>query len=166
MVVRIAQVLGVVIAGLALGGCASSGFGPLQESHASMPVVPTPTSSPSSATQQTIDGHWRLVGGTDATGPMDLDSAVVTLTIDGADSGGQAPCNSYGVTISGDSVGTVTIRPGIHTDMACQDPERTALESRYLASLPTISSAHFHGQELVLDGPNVQLDYMPSAASS
>jgi hypothetical protein len=163
---RTAQFLVVIAIGFVLTGCASeSALGPAGGSPSTlMPVVPTV--APTHSTDESIEGNWRLTSGVDTTGTFDIDNTIVTLTVNGSDSGGRAPCNSYALHITGTTAGAITIKQGSHTEIACVDSERNALETRYFGALNHVSVAALKGQTLVLRGDGVELDFAPSAASS
>lgn len=144
---------------LALGGCASTSEG----TPVPTPPAPnTPTVAPT-VTPGSILGGWRLSGGSDDQGAMSLGDAVVTLTVAGADSGGRAPCNSYGLHIAGSAAGPIRVSRELQTEMACADPDRNALETRYLAALGGTTAAELDGRDLVLTGTGVTLQFTPTS---
>jgi heat shock protein HslJ len=165
---RTTHALAVLVVGLALAGCASSSHesAPSPSSTNTMPVVPTPAPTNPPAAGDSITGNWKLIGATDAKGTFDLDASSITLRVDGSNSGGKAPCNNYGLRITGDTVGPITITRGVQTQMACQDPEQNALELRYLGAINRITTAGLKAENLVLTGAGVQLDFAPAAAAS
>jgi heat shock protein HslJ len=108
--------------------------------------------SSGSGSSQDITGNWQLVSGTDAKGALSPGSAVVTFKFNGQSSGGRGPCNSFGATAKGATTGTISIVVGIHTEMACLDPEYNATESRYFAALDTVTTATLDNGTLTLTG--------------
>ena len=99
-----------------------------------------------------ITGRWQLVSGTDAKGPITPGSAVVTFTVNGASSGGRGPCNSFGATTRGATTGTIAIVVGIHTEIACVDPDLMTTETRYFAALDKVTTATLADGTLTLSG--------------
>lgn len=126
----------VALGGLVLVGCATVG-----------------------ATSGSIDGTWKLVGGTDYDGLMHLHHMHVTLTVDGTDSGGDGPCNAYGANISSSRTGKVTIRRGVTTTMACAEQSRNTFEERYFRDLGNVDVAHLNAGDLWLVGSNASLQF-------
>jgi heat shock protein HslJ len=139
---RTIAILAVAV-GLLLGGCAST---------------PDAIGGPGPAFHQPLTGTWTLTSGTDAQGTMGIQDTVVTLTLDGKKSHGTGPCNGYGVEVVGDT-GAVTITEGVHTEMACTQQYRNALETRYFAALAKVDHAAYVGKSLVLSGTGVELDF-------
>lgn len=129
----------VTLAGLVLVGCAAVG-----------------------ATTGSIDGTWRLVGGTDYAGQLHLHHIRVTLTVDGANSRGDGPCNAYGASISSSRTGRVSIRRGVTTTMACAEQSRNAMEARYFRDLGNVDVAHLNAGDLWLVGSNASLQFARS----
>lgn len=105
-----------------------------------------------SSTTTSILGTWTLVKGTDDKGSISPDGAVVTLTLNGASSGGQGPCNAYGARSSTATTGPITITVGIRTEMACTEPSRNLTEARYFAALAKIRTASISSNQLALTG--------------
>jgi heat shock protein HslJ len=150
--------------GLALAGCAPShmGVGPGGGSGGSGNGNSGGSTSPAR-----ITGNWILESAADHKGGMNLEGSTVTLKINGRDSSGQGPCNAYGATVFGKTpargaltfTGPVTITVGIHTEMACARQTLNELETRYFAALDDVTSASLVGDELVLLGPGVELDF-------
>ena len=99
-----------------------------------------------------ITGTWQLVSGTDATGAITPRTALVTFTFNGESSGGRGPCNSFGAIAEGTTTGTTRIVVGIHTEMACVDPDLNTTESRYFAALGQITKAALDDGTLTLTG--------------
>ncbi len=128
----------VALGGLVLVGCADVG-----------------------ATTGSIEGAWKLVGGTDSDGLMHLHDIRVTLTVDGANSRGAGPCNAYGASISSTRTGKVSIRRGVTTTMACVEQSRNTFEQRYFRDLDDIDVAHLSSGDLWLVGSNASLQFAP-----
>ena len=106
-----------------------------------------------------LDGEWQLQAGTNQGQPVPIVAGSrVTLTIDGAQVGGTAACNSYGGTLRVDG-GSITIGQLIQTEMACLDGRLMASEAAYLAALSRVTSAARDGATLRLTGPNVELRF-------
>jgi heat shock protein HslJ len=143
--------LAALVIALALGGCASGG--------AETPTPPTPHTPTIVPGGQSITGNWQLASGTDGKGAMTLDSDAITLKISGSGAGGKAPCNGYGFHLSSDSTGPVVVTRGVATDMACVDPDRMALEARYLAAFDRITEAALESDRLILTGTDVRLQF-------
>ena len=149
---RIVLGLTAVALAVALTGCAATAGAAGDGTGAGGAPAPTPT-----ATATSILGSWQLVSGTDSRGAISPDGSTVILKLDGAHSGGQGPCNSYGATETGSTTGPISIRVGIRTMMACAEAARNATESRYFAALGDISHASLTGGKLTLEGSEVSL---------
>lgn len=154
-----------IVLALGLAGCAS-GSGGSSVPTSSAPHTPTPSRTPTpsstaSPAAHEIAGKWQLASGTDAQGSLSIGNERVTLTVNGADSGGQGPCNSYGVHLSSSRTGPITVTRGIQTQMACADPDRMILEKRYFAALNNATQAELDGGSLVLSGAHISLRYSP-----
>lgn len=107
-----------------------------------------------------LDGEWELVEGDGPDGPVPIpDGAAITLTIDGADWGGTAACNSYGGTVTVDDEGRVSQAGFAVTEMACPDPGLMDAEAAYLAALTQVDTASIVDDRLVLTGPQVRLRF-------
>ena len=116
-----------------------------------------------SGSSHDITGNWQLVSGTDAKGAITPGAATVTFAFNGASSGGHGPCNSFGATAQGTTTGTIHIVVGIHTDMACVDPDLNTTESRYFAALDAVTKASIDGGTLTLSGGDDSLVFTRSA---
>jgi heat shock protein HslJ len=164
---------GVVVVALSgcLAGCAAAsgsgdGSGSTPGSSSSAVSTPSPTSSspspdtpspsgsaPSNATPGlSLSGDWQLVSGTDSTGAITPGGAVVTLVFAGTQVHGNGSCNAFGATASAAITGPLTIRVGIHTEMACSQAARNATESRYFAALGRVTAAAIADNQLTLTG--------------
>jgi len=143
--------IAALVVGLALGGCASGG--------AETPTPPAPRTPTIVPGGQSIAGNWQLASGTDGTGTMILDADAITLKISGSEAGGKAPCNGYGFHLSSSSTGPVVVTRGVATAMACVDPDRMALEARYLAAFGRITEAALDGGRLILTGTDITLRF-------
>ena len=162
LVSRIGAMLGSVLIVAALAGCAGGAAG------AGSGGFPTGGSSPGGSgsggsgsggsgsggagSSKDITGNWQLVSGTDAKGAITPGSAVVTFKFNGQSSGGRGPCNSFGATAKGTTTGAISIVVGIHTEMACVDPELNATEARYFATLDKVTTAALDNSTLTLTG--------------
>jgi heat shock protein HslJ len=144
---RILLGLAAVTIAIALGGCATASGG---------------DSGSSGASPQSILGTWQLVGGTDANGAISPDGAPVTVKLNGAHSGGQGPCNSFGATETGSTTGKVSIRLGIRTMIACAEDTRNVTESNYFAALGKVTTASIASDKLTLAGGGVRLVFTKS----
>jgi heat shock protein HslJ len=126
---------------LLMAGCGEAGTG------AGEPTVPP-------------DGVWVLVEGTGPDGPIALvDGHVPTLTIDGEEWGGTV-CNHYFTTARLDGQ-RVTIEGVGATEMACLAEGAMESESAYHAALSRVERHGRGGDQLVLEGPEVELVYDP-----
>ncbi|HEX4443307.1 MAG TPA: META domain-containing protein [Galbitalea sp.] len=128
----VAAAIGVATA-LALAGCAPTG--------------------------RSIAGTWQLVKATDSKGALDLSGLHVTLTVKGAKSGGQGPCNYYGVGFDASTTGRRILTSGSATTMGCIPSSRLALDSRYFAVLAGPVTATIKHNDLVLVGAKGTLEY-------
>ena len=106
-----------------------------------------------------INGAWQLVSGSDETGTITPGNAMVTFTFNGQSSGGHGPCNSFGATATGTTTGPVSIRVGIHTEMACVESELNTTETRYFAALDKVTTADLRAGTLVLSGAGDTLNF-------
>jgi heat shock protein HslJ len=114
-----------------------------------------------SATESgSIDGSWKLVGGTDARGAISLHHVRVTLNIDGSNSNGDGPCNAYSAIFSSTVSGALSIKRAVTTTMACVKESRNVLESRYFRDLDNIDTAHLNQGDLWLVGSNASLEFV------
>ncbi len=131
-------VLTVAVCALAFSGCAGS------------------------ATESgSIDGTWKLVGGTDAQGAINLHHDRVTLDIHGSNSGGDGPCNAYSAIFSSTVAGELSIKRAVTTTMACVKKSKNVLEARYFHDLDNIDTAHLNQRDLWLVGSNASLEFVP-----
>ncbi len=133
---RIGATLGTLLIVTALAACAGVGG----------------STSGGSGSSQDITGNWKLVSGTDAKGGFTPGTAAVTFKLNGHSSGGRGPCNSYGATTTGATTGTISIVVGIHTEMACMDPELNSTEARFFAALDKVTTAALDSGTLTLTG--------------
>ena len=118
------------------------------------------TASPQSpaGSDESLDGEWMLVSGSDATGEFDLKDSVATLVLTGANPGGRTPCNAFGATVDG-GVGEIDITPTFQTEAACADADLMALEPRYLDALDGVTEAAVTSTGLSLTGEKITLDF-------
>jgi heat shock protein HslJ len=141
LVTRIGAWLGTALIVISLAGCAAASGGSGSDSGSGSP-----------APGRDITGNWQLVSGTDATGDITPGKAVVTFKFDGSTSGGRGPCNSFGATAKGTTIGTISIVVGIHTEMACVDADLNTTEGRYFAALDKMTKASLANETLTLTG--------------
>ena len=119
------------------------------------------TAAPQSpaGSDESLDGEWMLVSGSDATGEFDLKDSVATLILTGANPGGRTPCNAFGATVDG-GIGEIDITPTFQTEAACADADLMALEPRYLDALDGVTSAAvLNPGALTLTGENIALEF-------
>jgi heat shock protein HslJ len=132
---RLALVLFLVVAGCALPG----GTTP-----------PSPAGDP--------QGSWQLIAAETPDGPIELlDEHPFTLTLEASTVGGQA-CNHYGGRIE-PAAGGIAIHELGSTDMACAPDGVMVAEAAYLEALTAVRAIRRDGDELVLEGPGVELHY-------
>lgn len=114
------------------------------------PASPTvdPTVEPGVTSDPT--GSWRMVDG--AAAP--ISGWDVTMTIEGAQIGGTAACNSYGGTVAWDGDGSFAVGELAQTEMACEPAEVMELERTFLASLATTVEFEVDDEQLTLRGPD------------
>jgi heat shock protein HslJ len=115
----------------------------------------SPTSQPGGDPQ----GSWQLVALESPEGPVPLlDDHPVTLTLEGSSVGGRAACNEYGGRIEGSGEG-VTIADLAWTAMACMPDDVMGIEAAYLNALTGVRSVRLDGDELVLEGADLELRF-------
>ncbi len=114
--------------------------------------APSPTTSVPSP-QGELDGDWQVTSGIVNDEAVQLiDSAPITLTVDGSDLSGTAACNGYGATASfGD--GRVTVGGTHSTEMACEPAESMQLEQLYLSSIGPSATYRVDGSTLTWQTP-------------
>jgi heat shock protein HslJ len=140
----------------ALAGCAGTGG----DTGGGPGGQPSGGGTGSAGGARSITGKWQLVSGTDEKGPITPGDAIVTFTFNGRSSGGHGPCNSFGATSTGTTIGPVSIRVGVHTDIACVEPELNTTEARYFAALGAIDTATITDGTLVLSGGEDTLQFV------
>lgn len=108
-----------------------------------------------------LQGEWVLTSGSDTQGAL-IDSAQpVTLTFDGDEVSGQAPCNTYNASVSrgpgAGSTGPLEFGGIARTEMACAEQQQNELEARYFAALEAADSVSVSddGETLELTGDGV-----------
>jgi heat shock protein HslJ len=110
-----------------------------------------------------LDGSWELARGTGPDGPVPLvDSAPITLGIEGTRWGGTSACNTYvgEIRIDGDRL----VGDGFAvTEMYCMDDDVMASEAAYLAALQAATQVAVDAGELLLTGPDVELAFTRQA---
>ena len=133
--------IAIAVALLALAsGCAGVGGSPTP-----VPVDP--------------EGSWRLVEGHTAAGAVPLvDDHPITITIAGSEVSGTAACNGYGGRLE-PAPGGITLAELGMTAMACVPDEVMRSEEAYIEALSAVRSLHSEGDELVLEGPDVELRF-------
>lgn len=113
---------------------------------------------PPAGTDGGPDGEWRLVGGVHGGDRLRIPAdAPITMTIERAEVGGRAACNTYGgeLTLDGDRIGFGAMSM---TEMGC-DPAIMQAESAYLAALNEVERWDRQGENLTLAGEAVELTY-------
>ncbi|HEY1529801.1 MAG TPA: META domain-containing protein [Galbitalea sp.] len=157
---RATVLVGATALVLLLAGCAtavgSGGGGNSPSPTPTATVAPTPGA-------RDITGKWYLVSGTDAKGAISPGGTDVTFTFNGASSGGHSTCNSFGANAIGTTAGPVTIVIGIHTEIACVDPELMTTEDRYFAALGKVDTASVIDGTLTLSGAGDTLVFQRTA---
>lgn len=105
-----------------------------------------------------ITGNWQLVSGSleGAALPL-IEGSPVTLDITGTELGGRSACNSYGGQFVLDGA-SILIGDLMHTLIACA-PEAMAVEVPYLEALGKVDTVAVDGDELILNGPGIELRY-------
>lgn len=121
----------------------------------------TATTAAAPEEERLPDGSWTLTAGRDADGPLALlPDRPVTLEVAGDTVRGQV-CNSYSAT---PATGTGLLLAGLGaTEMGCLPAAVMELETRYLAALGAVTTAHGTADELVLSGGDVELQYAATA---
>jgi heat shock protein HslJ len=117
------------------------------------PGAAGPAGSVDDGASGSLDGSWLLTSALDSMGTIPLTDAFITLRIGEGAGESQGPCNSYTVDISGYGDG-VTIDNLLATQLACENPTLTKVESRYFADLAQVTSGAIVGGELKLTGPD------------
>ena len=118
-----------------------------------------PGATPSASSELAIEGSWQLISGRTRAGKVPiLADRPITLSVEGSSITGTAACNSYGGRLVG-AGGRVRIDELGMTAMGCE-PDVMASESAYTAALSAISRIGRDGDELVLDGPDVELRFI------
>jgi heat shock protein HslJ len=108
-----------------------------------------------------VDGSWQLTSGRGPSGSVPIvDDRPITITIDGDDFGGTAACNQYGGRFVRLEGGRVQVAELFMTDMGCE-PDVSASESSYVGALNAASAVTRDAEELVIDGPGVELRFAP-----
>lgn len=99
--------------------------------------------APSSATEPTLDGEWRLVG----VQGLPVDGGGTLLVKDGHVSGSTG-CNRFraSYTVTGPAI---KVAPVAATKMYCQD--RALVERAYLAALETVTVFELAGDKLIMN---------------
>ncbi len=139
---RMLSLAGVLAAGLLLAACSSWG-GPGRE----------------------LQGEWQLVEAADDQGTMDLKGSTVTMWIEQDSARSDGPCNILQFEIRG-GPGDVEVTLGPITERACLDQDLMVIESRYVETLGTVTTAAVEGDTLTLTGDGGHLTYLRQADST
>lgn len=117
---------------------------------------PTPPPEPGDGDPQ---GDWQLVEGTvNGQAVPILEDYRITLTLEGSRIGGTSACNSYGGTLRVEG-GRLRIEDLAQTAMACVDEAAMTAEAIYMSGLAEADSIGLDGDELLIEGPGVELRY-------
>ncbi len=151
---RIGGTATALLIAILVAGCASATSGGGSGAGGSGPGGSGPGGSGpgGSSSVESITGTWQLIRGTDSKGTISPGTAEITLKLDGKSSGGHGPCNAFGATASSGTTGAISIRVGIHTDMACAEAVLNTTEARYFAALGTVTAASIANSQLMLSG--------------
>lgn len=137
------RTIGTLLLALALAACGADG---------APPSTSEPIADPA--------GSWRLTTGSLDGVPVPAVADVpITLTIEGAEVGGNSACNSYGGRLRVEA-GRLEIGEIGMTAMACAD-DVMAAEAAYTQALSRVDGLRRDGEELVLVGPDVELRFEP-----
>lgn len=121
---------------------------------------PNPTTDPGDGDPQ---GSWQLVeGSVNGQAVPILDEYRITLTLEGSRISGTAACNSYGGVLSVEG-GRLRIEDLAQTAMACLDEEAMTAEAIYMSGLGAADSIGLDGEELLIQGPGVELRFVELA---
>ncbi|MGZ8475333.1 MAG: META domain-containing protein [Candidatus Limnocylindria bacterium] len=108
-------------------------------------------------------GDWQLVAGTvNGQEVPILDDHRITLTLEGSRIGGTAACNGYGGTLRVEG-GRLRIEDLAQTAMACVDEAAMTAEAIYMSGLANVESIGLDGDELLVQGPGVELRFVELA---
>lgn len=102
-----------------------------------------------------LSGTWTVI----ALPPGDLPEGLAITLVFGADGRlqGQAPCNRYNARFTL-ADGRLAVQPLASTRRACLSDDLTALESRFLRTLPQVDSAAIDAEgQLILSGAGTAL---------
>ena len=99
-----------------------------------------------------LDGDWQLTSATDGTTEVALGQPAITLTVDGDQITGQAPCNGYGATLTGEP-GTFEVDGIMGSMMAC---DRLDLEGWYFEALSGVDVVNLQGDTLTLESTSLK----------
>jgi len=118
----------------------------------------TGSASEAPASHGPVEGSWVLAAGTlDGADMPIVDDHRITLTIEGAQIGGTAACNSYGGRVVA-GAGGMRIEQLSQTEMACDEPAMAA-EATYLSALTRVRQLVREGAELIGRGDSVELRF-------
>jgi heat shock protein HslJ len=108
-------------------------------------------------------GDWQLVAGTvNGEAVPILDDHRITLTLEGSRVAGTAACNGYGGTLRVEG-GRLRIEDLAQTAMACVDEAAMTAEAIYMSGLGAAESIGLDGDELLIEGPGVELRFVELA---
>ena len=120
----------------------------------------TPRTDPGDGDPQ---GDWQLIEGTvNGQAVPILEDHRITLSLEGSRVGGTAACNSYGGTLRVDG-GRLRIEDLAQTAMACVDEAAMTAEAIYMGGLAAVESIGLDGDELLVEGPGVELRFVELA---
>lgn len=100
-------------------------------------------------------GEWTLVS---LNGNPVVEGTHISLNFGDEQVSGSAGCNSYGGTFDSGGEG-IEIANLTMTLMACTDAGVMAQESAYLAALEAVETFEVEDEQLVLSGPEVELQF-------
>lgn len=116
----------------------------------------TPQTDPGDGDPQ---GNWQLVEGTvNGQEVPILEDHRITLTLEGSRVAGTAACNGYGGTLRVEG-GRLRIEDLAQTAMACVDGAAMTAEAIYISGLAAAESIGLDGDELLVQGPGVELRF-------
>jgi len=120
----------------------------------------TPRAEPGDGDPQ---GDWQLVEGTvNGQAVPILEDHRITLTLEGSRVAGTAACNGYGGTLRVEGR-RLRIEDLAQTAMACVDEAAMTAEAIYISGLANAESIGLDGDELLIQGPGVELRFVELA---
>ncbi len=152
----------VLAVGLIFAGCTPQAASTSVEPSASPPPAASPSQGGETTESPSPTVEWVLESGTFRGSPLPLlPDHPITLVVTERELTGVAPCNQYWADIerSGDDI---VVRESRASAMGCGDP-LDATEEAFLAALPEVTHIdESRPDELVLEGPEVELRFKPS----